>query len=162
LSFAFAGSVVALLCVADDRVNDYDLDAAVLLLGMFVGPVQPLAAELAVEQTYPDGDENHIVAIQQTFGNCASALAVPAFHALSMFAKRHDVQARYCLRLDYLALALLTLLAALFFRLSRGYHAPLNRVAANTAKPLTVVLPAAAAERDPLCLLERRSKYMTA
>ena len=132
---AFAGSIVALLVIADDRVYSYDLDAAVLLLGAFVGPIQPLAAELAVETSFPDGDENHIVAIQQTFGNWASALAVPVFHTISVFAYKNNIHQEYSLRLDYAILGLVTLFSGLFFRFAptKGYHAPLRRYAANTA-----------------------------
>lgn len=153
LQAAFFGSVVALAAIASSGVVDYDLDAAVLLLGACVGPVQPLAAELAVETTYPDGDENHIVAIQQTFGNCASALAVPAFHALSVYAANQHFT---LIRLDYATLAACTLLAALFFRFSKGYQAPLKRTATN------MVAHHLLAGSNTLSGDKPRSKYMSA
>jgi len=49
---------------------------ALLAVGTFAGPVQPVNAELAVEVTYP-ADENAIEAVQQLCGNLASALLVP-------------------------------------------------------------------------------------
>eukprot|EP00640_Fibrocapsa_japonica_P001184 CAMPEP_0113940460 /NCGR_PEP_ID=MMETSP1339-20121228/6582_1 /TAXON_ID=94617 /ORGANISM="Fibrocapsa japonica" /LENGTH=418 /DNA_ID=CAMNT_0000944297 /DNA_START=44 /DNA_END=1300 /DNA_ORIENTATION=+ /assembly_acc=CAM_ASM_000762 len=53
----------------------------VLAIGLFVGPIQPIAAETAVEITFPS-DENTIVAVQQVFGNLFSAFLVPMFNAL--------------------------------------------------------------------------------
>jgi len=49
---------------------------ALLTIGLFAGPVQPINAELAVEVTYP-ADENAIEAVQQLCGNLASALLLP-------------------------------------------------------------------------------------
>jgi MFS family permease len=49
---------------------------ALLAVGAFAGPVQPINAELAVEVTYPS-DENAIEAIQQLCGNLFSALLLP-------------------------------------------------------------------------------------
>jgi predicted MFS family arabinose efflux permease len=49
---------------------------ALMAIGLFAGPVQPINAELAVEVTYP-ADENAIEAVQQLCGNLASALLVP-------------------------------------------------------------------------------------
>lgn len=49
---------------------------ALLAIGSFAGPVQPINAELAVEVTYPC-DENAIEAVQQLCGNLVSALLVP-------------------------------------------------------------------------------------
>lgn len=60
--------------------------AALLAIGAFAGPVQPINAELAVEVTYP-ADENAIEAVQQLCGNLASALLVP----LCEYAARWDV-----------------------------------------------------------------------
>lgn len=49
---------------------------ALLAIGAFAGPVQPINAELAVEVTYP-ADENAIEAVQQLCGNLLSAILVP-------------------------------------------------------------------------------------
>uniref|UniRef100_A0A7S1QE27 Major facilitator superfamily (MFS) profile domain-containing protein n=1 Tax=Alexandrium catenella TaxID=2925 RepID=A0A7S1QE27_ALECA len=59
---------------------------ALLAVGAFAGPVQPINAELAVEVTYP-ADENAIEAVQQLCGNLVSALLVP----LCEYAARWDV-----------------------------------------------------------------------
>ncbi|KAL7550138.1 hypothetical protein ACHAWF_013383 [Thalassiosira exigua] len=52
------------------------LVVSLLLLGFFVGPVQPINAELAVDVTYP-GDETAVESVQQFGGNLCSALFVP-------------------------------------------------------------------------------------
>ena len=44
---------------------------ALLAIGSFAGPVQPINAELAVEVTYPC-DENALEAVQQLCGNLAT------------------------------------------------------------------------------------------
>mmetsp|Transcript_18311 Transcript_18311/g.57598 ORF Transcript_18311/g.57598 Transcript_18311/m.57598 type:complete len:697 (+) Transcript_18311:100-2190(+) len=123
---AFVGSLAALLAIADDATKSHALELAVLLLGFFVGPIQPVAAELAVDLAYPHGDENTIVAIQQTVGNLVSAAAVPVFRAASVFAADAHLADAYGLRFDYALLAGTTLLAALYFRLA-AWHAPLRR-----------------------------------
>ena len=126
------GTVIALLFIGDGAIVRQRLDCAVLLLGCLAGPVQPLAAELAVEVTYPDGDENTIVALMQTFGNGISALAVPAFLALQRFYRSRTTD--YQLRVEYLVLALLNALATFYF-LCRVYGEPLKRCAANQSRP---------------------------
>lgn len=49
---------------------------SLFLLGFFVGPVQPINAELAVDVSYP-GDETAVESVQQFGGNFCSALLVP-------------------------------------------------------------------------------------
>jgi FLVCR family feline leukemia virus subgroup C receptor-related protein len=49
---------------------------SLFMLGFFVGPVQPINAELAVDVTYP-GDETAVESVQQFGGNFCSALLVP-------------------------------------------------------------------------------------
>ena len=49
---------------------------SLFLLGFFVGPVQPINAELAVDVTFP-GDETAVESVQQFGGNLCSALLVP-------------------------------------------------------------------------------------
>ena len=85
-----------------------------------------------MEVTYPDGDENTIVALMQTFGNGISALAVPAFLALQRFYRARTTD--YQLRVEYLVLALLNCLATFYF-LCRVYGEPLKRCAANQSRP---------------------------
>lgn len=129
---AMAGTALALVMVARDRTTHRCLDAAVLLLGFFVGPVQPLAAELAVETTHPDGDENTIVALMQTCGNLASACAVPLFLQIQTYASTNGLEAKTDLRVEYFGLVLFVALAtAAFAAALRG--ATLGRVAANSA-----------------------------
>lgn len=49
---------------------------SLFMLGFFVGPVQPINAELAVDVTFP-GDETAVESVQQFGGNFCSALLVP-------------------------------------------------------------------------------------
>lgn len=53
---------------------------SLIALGVTVGPIQPINAELAVEVAHPE-DENSIVALQQVCGNLFSALLVPVLAA---------------------------------------------------------------------------------
>lgn len=57
---------------------------ALLGVGLFAGPVQPINAELAVEVSYP-ADENAIEAVQQLCGNLISALLVPLCEAAFLY-----------------------------------------------------------------------------
>lgn len=52
------------------------LVTSLFLLGFFVGPVQPINAELAVDVTFP-GDETAVESVQQFGGNLVSAMLVP-------------------------------------------------------------------------------------
>jgi len=52
------------------------LVTSLFLLGFFVGPVQPINAELAVDITFP-GDETAVESVQQFGGNLVSAMLVP-------------------------------------------------------------------------------------
>lgn len=125
---AMLGTVLALFTIGDGAIVRSRLDCAILALGFLTGPVQPLAAELAVEVTYPHGDENTIVALMQTAGNGASALAVPAFLALQRFYRSRTTDSRF--RVEYLALALLNCAATLVF-LRHVYGESLKRCEAN-------------------------------
>lgn len=129
---AFAGSLLALVAIADDSTRGHFLEFSVLALGFFVGPIQPISAELAVDVTYPEGDENTIVAIQQTAGNLLSAAAVPIFHAISELSARTEFPDCYGIRLDYAVLAVVTFLAAVYFRVT-VWHARLRRLEYNTS-----------------------------
>ena len=59
-----------------ESLNNSVVLASLVALGVAVGPIQPINAELAVEVAYPE-DENSIVALQQVCGNLFSALLVP-------------------------------------------------------------------------------------
>jgi len=126
---AFAASAVFLAVLSRVSTMRVLLDASILLLGFFVGPIQPLAAELAVEITYPDGDENTIVAIQQTCGNLASALAVPLFLSAQRWAGQRKLDETYGVRLEYALVAGVVAASALFF--TTALEAPLKRTAVN-------------------------------
>jgi FLVCR family feline leukemia virus subgroup C receptor-related protein len=74
-------AVAALLALGLSEGNILNFSEAsvlslLLLLGAAAGPVQPIAAELAVEVSYPC-DENAVEATQQLCGNFFSALLVP-------------------------------------------------------------------------------------
>lgn len=158
MMLAFAGSIVSLAIVAWDDSAKHVLEVAVLALGFFVGPIQPCSAELAVDITFPDGDENQIVAIQQTIGNLVSAAAVPVFHWLTEFAHHRDLAAKYDVRFDYLCLGVVTFLSGACFRFW-VWRAPLRRLAHNTSAAENTA--AAAAVDANMALLAAKSKYMT-
>ena len=71
--FVLAG--VALLGLAWVRV-DWATVIAVLSLGFFLGPIQPLVIETAVECTYPSPSST-VAAVQQVLGNVVSAMVFP-------------------------------------------------------------------------------------
>eukprot|EP00418_Pyrodinium_bahamense_P099429 CAMPEP_0179031836 /NCGR_PEP_ID=MMETSP0796-20121207/11273_1 /TAXON_ID=73915 /ORGANISM="Pyrodinium bahamense, Strain pbaha01" /LENGTH=661 /DNA_ID=CAMNT_0020728035 /DNA_START=109 /DNA_END=2094 /DNA_ORIENTATION=+ len=71
-----AATLVGVLLFGIGKLPGAIIIAALLAVGAFAGPVQPINAELAVEVTYP-ADENAIEAVQQLCGNLASALLVP-------------------------------------------------------------------------------------
>jgi len=71
-----AATLAALLLLGLGHAPRLLVLTALLAIGTFAGPVQPINAELAVEVTYP-ADENAIEAVQQLCGNLASALLVP-------------------------------------------------------------------------------------
>jgi len=81
ICFGLSCTFLFVLSVALNRELKSLTLMAVLAIGFFVGPIQPIAAETAVEITYPS-DENTIVAVQQVFGNLFSSVLVPIFHLL--------------------------------------------------------------------------------
>ena len=103
---------------------------AMLGLGFFAGPIQPINAELAVDVTYP-GDETAVESIQQIGGNLFSALLVP-------LAERASRRNYYVLtsipilastvRGDVVLLILVTIITYIYFR---GFQAPLRRSVAD-------------------------------
>lgn len=96
--------------------------ALLFSLGAAAGPVQPIAAELAVEVSYPC-DENAVEATQQLAGNLFSALLVPicqsaAAYDLQMPGRAMDIRGD--------TLVLLALVAATAVAFS-SFDAPLER-----------------------------------
>jgi hypothetical protein len=99
------------------------------LLGGSAGPVQPIAAELAVETSYPC-DENAVESTQQLAGNLFSALLVP----LCEMAAEADLQvpgAPVDLRGDTVVLVSLLLTVGFYF--SR-FDSPLLRTQLDNAE----------------------------
>ena len=103
---------------------------AMVGLGFFAGPIQPINAELAVDVTYP-GDETAVESIQQIGGNLFSALLVP----LAERASRRDydllpsIPKLACtVRGDVVLLIIVTIATYLYFR---GFQAPLRRSLAD-------------------------------
>jgi len=106
------------------------LVASLLGLGFFVGPVQPINAELAVDVTYP-GDETAVESVQQIGGNLFSALLVP----LAERAAKADYQLlpnvpslASDIRGDVVLMMAVTILTYIFFS---GFNAPLKRSIAD-------------------------------
>lgn len=76
--------VLGIACGYDSNMPARVVVAVILALGAAIGPVQPVAAELAVEVTHPL-DENAVEATQQLAGNLFSALLVPLYQAAQSF-----------------------------------------------------------------------------
>jgi MFS family permease len=103
---------------------------ALLGLGFFAGPIQPINAELAVDVTYP-GDETAVESVQQIGGNLISALLVP----IAERAARQEYALLPSIPIlantvqgDVLLLVAVTLVTWLYFR---GFQAPLRRSLAD-------------------------------
>jgi len=117
--------ILLLLGVTEGYDVSFSQPVVVLLLlalGFSVGPVQPIAAELAVEVAYPC-DENAVEATQQLAGNLFSALLVP----LCEMAVHYDWQfseQRVDVRGDTLLLLAIIGLTSLYFA---SFNAPLQR-----------------------------------
>lgn len=126
-----AATLVAVLLLGISDLPRVAVVVALLAIGAFVGPVQPINAELAVEVTYP-ADENAIEAIQQLCGNLASALLVP----ICEWAARFDFAtpqlgsvAPVHLPGDTMVLLAILLVVALYFS---TFSAPLKRTMVDT------------------------------
>jgi len=105
---------------------------ALLAIGSFAGPVQPINAELAVEVTYPC-DENAIEAVQQLCGNLVSALLVP----ICEWAAENKVTVpgfSGYLRGDTLLLLAILVVVSVYFS---TFSAPLRRTEVDSANCLT-------------------------
>ncbi|CAJ1346454.1 unnamed protein product [Effrenium voratum] len=152
VDLAGAGFEIAIVCGAQASVTLWCLGATllgVLLLGMesmprslalvallaigsFAGPVQPINAELAVEVTYPC-DENAIEAVQQLCGNLVSALLVP----ICEWAAENKVTVpgfSGYLRGDTLLLLAILVVVSVYFS---TFSAPLRRTEVDSANCLT-------------------------
>jgi len=53
---------------------------SVILIGIFTGPIQPLAIEVAVECSYPSSEAG-VTAVQQLAGNFLSAILTPILNS---------------------------------------------------------------------------------
>ncbi|CAE8623601.1 unnamed protein product [Polarella glacialis] len=100
---------------------------ALLAIGAFAGPVQPINAELAVEVTFP-ADENAIEAVQQLCGNLMSALLVP----FCEWAARFSVQLPGNTNLGGDSVILLSLIAGVTAYFTT-FSSPLNRTLVDEA-----------------------------
>ena len=99
-------------------------------LGFVSGPVQPIAAELAVDVTFP-GDETAVESVQQIWGNLVSAVLVPVVKVCALKVFRLFLSSPWAagdLRGD---VVLLTGLAVLTFTYFSTFNAPLKRTLAD-------------------------------
>uniref|UniRef100_A0A7S2CRT7 Major facilitator superfamily (MFS) profile domain-containing protein n=1 Tax=Octactis speculum TaxID=3111310 RepID=A0A7S2CRT7_9STRA len=128
--FCFGMSFIWLLATSEKRLHASLFVISILFLGFFVGPIQPITAEIAVEVTYP-ADENAIVAVQQVFGNLFSAFLVPICNTVRSV-HLYELGARGLtrkVRMDYLLLLVLCGLGGGYFS---TFRAPLKRLLAET------------------------------
>jgi len=130
--FAVAVSTLTALGVSEGYDQTFAAPAVLVLLfmlGASAGPVQPIAAELAVETSYPC-DENAVESTQQLAGNLFSALLVP----ICEMASEGDLQFPgkvIDLRGDTIVLMVLLVTVALYF--SR-FNSPLVRTQLDNAE----------------------------
>eukprot|EP00931_Biecheleriopsis_adriatica_P056600 TRINITY_DN33540_c0_g1_i1.p1 TRINITY_DN33540_c0_g1~~TRINITY_DN33540_c0_g1_i1.p1 ORF type:complete len:632 (+),score=105.87 TRINITY_DN33540_c0_g1_i1:58-1896(+) len=102
---------------------------ALLAIGGFAGPVQPINAELAVEVSFPF-DENAIEAVQQLCGNLISALLVPLCEAAAEWTSPALPGTEIHLRGDTVVLVFILLLVTAYFS---TFDAPLRRTEVDNA-----------------------------
>jgi len=105
--------------------------ASMLGLGMAIGPVQPINAELAVDVTYPS-DETAVESVQQIGGNFVSALLVPLAEVAArsdyeLFPLREKLESD--IRGDVVLMMFVTLATLVYFS---GFDAPLRRTIADS------------------------------
>jgi len=105
-------------------------------LGFVAGPVQPIAAELAVEVAYPC-DENAVEATQQLSGNLFSALLVPICQGAASFDLQFPGKAVDMRGDTIILLALVGLVAAGF----SSFDAPLVRTLVDDAEAVAATTP---------------------
>lgn len=103
-------------------------------LGLTVGSIQPINAELAVDVTYP-GDETAVESVQQIGGNLISALLVP----IAELAAHQDYEilpqvpwAASDIRGDSILLLIITLFTMVYYS---SFDAPLRRTLADSEQP---------------------------
>jgi len=105
-------------------------------LGFVAGPVQPIAAELAVEVAYPC-DENAVEATQQLSGNLFSALLVPVCQGAASFDLQFPGKAVDMRGDTIILLALVGIVAAGF----SSFDAPLVRTLVDDAEAVAATTP---------------------
>jgi len=103
---------------------------SLLFLGFFVGPVQPINAELAVDLIYP-GDETAVESVQQIGGNLVSAFFVPlaeraAKTEYQLFPNVPSLASD--IRGDVLLMIFVSFFTLCYFN---GFNAPLRRTMAD-------------------------------
>lgn len=129
--FGVAIAVLAGLGVSEGYSTSFAPSLVVgllLSLGASAGPVQPIAAELAVEVSYPC-DENAVEATQQLSGNLFSALLVPLCESAAAYdLKLGDVPD---VRGDTLVLLGMLVVTGVFFT---SFDAPLERTLLDEAE----------------------------
>jgi hypothetical protein len=82
MMLSFFGSVVTLIAfnqltsIADPSSQWYWVTASILLVGFFVGPLQPISCEIAAEVVYPVTEASS-TAVQQVIANLLSAGMIP-------------------------------------------------------------------------------------
>lgn len=130
--WCIAATLVGVLLLGMESLPRSAALAALLAIGSFAGPVQPINAELAVEVTYPC-DENAIEAVQQLCGNLISALLVPVCEWAAELKLTLPGSDGY-LRGDTLLLLAILVVVGLYFS---TFSAPLRRTEVDQANCIT-------------------------
>ena len=97
------------------------LQWTLLVVAIFVGPLQPVATELGVEVVYPLS-ENTVLVVQQLVSNLASAIFIPFFQGAKDFAKEGDGFERPPYTFSFIVLMAMHVVATLFFATFNGSY----------------------------------------
>jgi len=120
----FAGCIAGLVgfsILSDDRVIGTanapmgPVIVAIISIGGFIGPLQPIAIEVAVECTYP-AHESAITALQQLAGNLFSSILTPILSAI------RDPNTDSFVVPNWVLSALVALSAAFYFTFNGEYR----------------------------------------
>mmetsp|Transcript_23151 Transcript_23151/g.34467 ORF Transcript_23151/g.34467 Transcript_23151/m.34467 type:complete len:334 (+) Transcript_23151:2-1003(+) len=98
-----------------------NLKWTLLILAVFVGPLQPVATELGVDVVYPLS-ENTVLVVQQLASNLLSALFIPFFQVARNFAKDVEDFERPQYTFSFIMLMAAHVLATVFFATFNGKY----------------------------------------
>lgn len=130
-SRAYFGVVIGLLlmgafALAECAINleaerSDGLKWMLLILAVFVGPLQPVATELGVDVVYPLS-ENTVLVVQQLVSNLSSAIFIPFFQVAKNYATQGDDFVRPAYTFSFVVLMAIHVVATVFFATFNGAY----------------------------------------